>query len=49
MTLFSILDSDAEDNKQFRSNDSNNNQKMHYSGSKKNARFFWQYNGESSD
>lgn len=44
--LLSILDSDAEDNKdQFRSNDSNNNQKMHYSGSKKNARFFWQYNG----
>lgn len=43
-----FLDSDNEDNKdQFRSlssNDSNNNQKSLYSGSKKNARFFWQYN-----
>lgn len=43
-----FLDSDLEDNKdQFRSlssNDSNNNQKSSYSGSKKNARFFWQYN-----
>jgi CREB3 regulatory factor len=41
-----VLDSDLEDNKdQFRgmSNDSNNNQKG-FSGSKKNARFFWQYN-----
>lgn len=42
-----LLDSDLEDNKdQFRlsSNDSNNNQKSLFSGSKKNARFFWQYN-----
>lgn len=42
-----LLDSDLEDNKdQFRrmSNDSNNNQKSQFSGSKKNARFFWQYN-----
>lgn len=46
--IIALLDSDLEDNKdQFRSmssNDSNNNQKPHFSGSKKNARFFWQYN-----
>lgn len=43
-----LIDSDIEDNKDhFRSlssNDSNNNQKGAFSGSKKNARFFWQYN-----
>ena len=45
--FYFLLDSDLEDNKdQFRnmSNDNNNNQKSHFSGSKKNARFFWQYN-----
>ena len=43
----SFLDSDIEDNKDSLrglSNDNNNNQKSQFSGSKKNSRFFWQYN-----